>query len=222
MNPKLRDFLLKSIPYLLSIAGGLTLFILTKDNIKSPSLGDLVNNIAASLLAIPLVFLLYDYSNSRVSRRLSQTMMENMSDKVNLLMLNMIILMRRISGVRGKLTLAAVNKMSDWHPSHVAARLKITRADMDELRKYHDELDALVYKYARENILSAARAADLSAMVRDMAHLINEHKFYSNRKISAKYVVSIVGHITDWLDTDAEMAMNFQRLLQQGTITTEK
>ncbi len=222
MAIKLRDILLKSIPYLLSIAGGLVLFILTKDNIKNENVADLINNIAASLLSIPLVFLLYDYSNSRISRRLSQTMAENMADKVNLLVMNLTILMRRISGVRGKLTLAAVNKMGDWRPSRIAERMKITQADIDELRKYRDELDNLIYKYARENILSVDRAQDLSAMARDMSHLINEHKFYSNKKITSKYVASIITRITDWLDTDAEMAMHFQQLLQQGTITDGK
>lgn len=222
MAIKLRDVLLKSIPYLLSIAGGLVLFILTKDNIKNANVADLINNIAASLLSIPLVFLLYDYSNSRISRRLSQTMAQNMADAVNLLVVNLTMLMRRIAGVRGKLTLESVNKMGDLRPSHIAPRMKITASDMDELRKYRDELDDLVYKYARENILSVDRAQDLSAMARDMSHLINLHHFYSNRKISAKYVARIISRIADWLDTDAEMSMHFQQLLQQGAISTDK
>ena len=89
------------IPYSLSVAGGLLLFVLTKDNISNENVADLINNIAASLLAIPLVFLLYDYSNSRVSKRLSQTMAQNLGDTINLLVMNLILVMRRISAVRG-------------------------------------------------------------------------------------------------------------------------
>ncbi len=222
MAIRIRDVLLKSIPYLLSVAGGLTLFILTQDNIKSPSLADLITNIAASLLAIPLVFLLYDYSNSRISKRLTQTMAENMSDKVNLIIMNLTLLMRRIAGVRGKLSLEALNRMQELRISNIAAKLKITTADMDEMRKYRDELDDLIYKYAKENILSASRAQDLSALARDLSHLINLHKIYSNRKITSKYVVNIINRITDWLDTDAEAGMHFQQLLQQGTNANEK
>lgn len=222
MTMQIRDVFLKSIPYLLSVAGGLTLFILTKDNIKSPSLADLITNIAASLLAIPLVFLLYDYSNSRISQRLTQTMAENMADKVNLIIMNLTLLMRRIAGVRGKLTLESLNRMQELRISNIAAKLKITSADMDEMRKYRDELDDLIYKYAKENILSASRAQDLSALARDLSHLINLHKFYSNRKITSKYVVNIINRITDWLDTDAETGMHFQQLLQQGTIANVK
>ncbi len=72
MSIKLRNFLLKSIPYLLSIAGGITLYLVTKDEITDPSLADLVTNMAASLLSIPLVFLLYDYSNYRISRQIKR------------------------------------------------------------------------------------------------------------------------------------------------------
>jgi len=141
---KLRDILLKMIPYSLSVAGGLLLFVLTKDNISNENVADLINNIAASLLAIPLVFLLYDYSNSRVSKRLSQTMAQNLGDTINLLVMNLILVMRRISDVRGPVTLESVNKMSDWRPSYIARRLKITSRDLDELRKYRDELNDLI------------------------------------------------------------------------------
>lgn len=219
---KLRDLFLKSIPYLLSIAGGLTLFILTQDNIKSPSLADLITNIAASLLAIPLVFLLYDYANSRISQRLTRTMAENMADNVNLIMLNLTVLMRRICGMHGKLTLESVNQMQVLRASDVARKLKITKADMNELHSLRDNLDDLIYKYARENILPAERAQDLSSVARDLSHLINIHKLYSNRKITAKYVISIIGYIADWLDTDAETSMHFQQLLQQGATASAK
>ncbi len=67
-----RNLFLKSIPYLLSITGGAALFLLTKDEISDPELADLVTNMSASLLSIPLVFLLYDYSNYQISRKLKK------------------------------------------------------------------------------------------------------------------------------------------------------
>ena len=83
MNIVLRDVLLKSIPYLLSIAGGVALFLITVDNVRDPAVSDLMNNISASLLSIPIVFLLYDYSNYRVSKKLNQTLATSMSSRVS-------------------------------------------------------------------------------------------------------------------------------------------
>ena len=59
------------------------MFIVTKDDIHDPNMTDLINNIAASLLSIPLVFLLYDYSNYRVSKQLQKTMADSVGDKIN-------------------------------------------------------------------------------------------------------------------------------------------
>ena len=55
---RLGNLLLKSIPYVLSIAGGVFVFDFSQDYLHDPSWIDLMNNVAASLLAIPLVFLL--------------------------------------------------------------------------------------------------------------------------------------------------------------------
>ena len=111
MGRQFRDFMLKSIPYLLSIAGGVVLFIVTKDNLADKELADLVTNIAASLLSIPLVFLLYDYSNSRISSRLSTTLAANMTDKINVLVLNIIMQLRKSVGLRGRATLESLNRI---------------------------------------------------------------------------------------------------------------
>ena len=64
------SFALKSIPYVLSIAGGVFVFDISKDYLHDPNWIDLMNNVAASLLAIPLVFLFYDYSNFLITRRM--------------------------------------------------------------------------------------------------------------------------------------------------------
>ena len=64
------SFTLKSISYVLSIAGGVFVFDISEDYLHDPSWIDLMNNVAASLLAIPLVFLFYDYSNFLITRRM--------------------------------------------------------------------------------------------------------------------------------------------------------
>lgn len=211
---KFRDLLLKSIPYILSIIGGVTLFLITVDNVKDPSIADLMNNIAASLLSIPLVFLLYDYSNYRISSKLSQNLATNMYDQINTIMLNLVILMRHIIGVRGPITLESVNKMQNLTTSEIARRMKITNAHLDSLHKYHSDMDNLMYRSARDNILPPDKIQNLSGIVSDISRLANEYKFRSNKKIAGKYMADIISRISDWLDSDAGTAMHFQQMLQ--------
>lgn len=220
MKINLRDIFLKMIPYVLSVAGGLVLFILTKDDVHNPNVTDLINNISASLLSIPLVFLLYDYSNYLVSRRLKKTLADNMVDKISVLLLNLIMIIRQIIGIRGKLTFSKLNNMGDLSVSYIATHLKITSSAMNGLRECRDNLDNLIYHNANANVLSADEIQSLSALMREISQLINEHSFRKNHRVAAKYIKNIIGHITDWMDADAFASMHFQQLL--GTAITDE
>ena len=170
MAIKIRDVLLKTVPYLLSVAGGVVLFLLTKDNIHNENIADLVNNISGSLLAIPFVFLLYDYSNYRISRQLNKTLSDNLNDKINGLLLNMVLLLRQMMGLRANLTLESLNKMADLRTSEIATKLKISSASMNILQTYHENLDNLIYSNAKNNILSIDQVQTLSDIARNLQH----------------------------------------------------
>ena len=213
MKFSLRDFLLKTIPYILSIAGGLTLFIITKDDVHDPNVTDLINNIAASLLSIPLVFLLYDYTNYRVSKQLKKTLTDSVGDKINVILLRVVIVIRGIIGMRKKLTFMTLNNMSDISISRISSRLKITPLALSELHSLHDQLYDFIYHGANTNVLSVDQIQSLSGLLHEISQLINEHEFRRNRRIAAKYIKNIMGHIADWMDSDAFASLHFDELL---------
>lgn len=225
MTLSIRNIFLKMIPYLLSIAGGIVLFKLTENNIHDPNLSDLINNIAASLLAIPLVFLLYDYSNYRVSSQLNKTMASHITDKTNIILLNVIIITRQILDIKKKLTFTTLNQMGNMSLSKITNKLKITKKQLDDLRTYCNELDDVVNSSTKNSILTPDQIQVITGLIRDMSLLINEHNFRHNKRIAAKYIENIIGKIIDWLDSDAFAAMHFQQLLdaaELGAETSEK
>lgn len=225
MTLSIRTIFLKMIPYLLSIAGGIVLFKLTENNIHDPNLSDLINNIAASLLAIPLVFLLYDYSNYRVSSQLNKTMTSHITDKTNIILLNVIIITRQILDIKRKLTFTTLNQMGNMSLSKITNKLKITKKQLDDLRTYCNELDDVVNSSTKNSILTPDQIQVITGLIRDMSLLINEHNFRHNKRIAAKYIENIIGKIIDWLDSDAFAAMHFQQLLdaaELGAETSEK
>ena len=189
------------------------MFIVTKDEVHNPNVTDLINNISASLLSIPLVFLLYDYTNYRVSKQLNKTMADSMTDKINIILLNLIMIIRQMLGIRGTLTFASMNKMSNLSQSKIVANLKITQNLANELRTYRDEIDNMIYNGAKPNVLTGAQVQMLTELVRELSLLINEHSFRRNRRVAAKYIENIIGKIIDWMDSDAFASMHFQQLL---------
>ena len=221
MKIKIRNFLLKSLPYLMSIAGGLILYTGAIDNAPNANVRDLVINVSASLLSIPLVFLLYDYTNSRVATQMKKSVANNMSDRLNTVLINTILMLRDAMGVRKKLNLENLNRMLVWRVPEISRRLNMTPRVLDSLHTCHNDLDTLLFRNSQTNILSADHAQILSAIARSMAHLINESKFHKNRHTSAKYIENIMGHILDWLDADSVAGLELAKHLSPPDIQTE-
>ena len=222
MKFNIRTVFLKSLPYLMSIAGGIILYTGAIDNAPNENLRDLTINVSASLLSIPLVFLLYDYTNSRIANQMKRTMINSMTDKLNVLMLNIIGLLRESMGVRSKLTTESLNRMLIWHTPEISKRLKITPRILEKLHEYHNDLDTLLFRNSQNSVLNAEQVQILSGLVRDMTHLINENKFRRNRHLSAKYTESMMGRILDWMESDNVAAMNLAQHISETTATTDK
>ena len=225
MKFNFRTFFLKSIPYLMSITGGIILYTGAIDNAPNANIRDLVINVSASLLSIPLVFLLYDYTNYRVSSQMKRTLVNTMSDKLNTLMLNLIVALRESMGVRSKLNLDGLNKMLTWRAGEISRRLKLTARIIDNLHTYHNDLDTLLYRNGQTNILDSDQTQILFALARDISRLINENKFHKRRRVSAKYIENIMSHILDWLDIDSVAALNLAHHIsdgQQGATSMQK
>ena len=222
MKFNIRTVFLKSLPYLMSIAGGIILYTGAIDNAPNENLRDLTINVSASLLSIPLVFLLYDYTNSRIANQMKRTMINSMTDKLNVLMLNIIGLVRESMGVRSKLTTESLNRMLIWHTPEISKRLKITPRILEKLHEYHNDLDTLLFRNSQNSVLNAEQLQILSGLVRDMTHLINENKFRRNRHLSAKYTESMMGRILDWMESDNVAAMNLAQHISETTATTDK
>lgn len=219
MSINFHDLLLKTIPYLICIAGGVLLFTLCLDNIHNPELVDLITNISASLLAIPLVFLLYDYTNYRISRRLQESMTISMDDKINILMLHIILVMRRILRVHGHATLANINAMQMIHEKGIINKMRLREEYIKLVQQYYVELENIIYRYGRENVLSPDHMRLLTELAREMSHLVHEHHLRGNRQVIAAHVKNIVDKIIDWLDSGASIAMKFEQLLLNAKLS---
>lgn len=192
------------------------------DNAPNANLQDLVINVSASLLSIPLVFLLYDYTNSRITNQMKQTMVTSMTDKLNVLMLNIIMLLRESMKVRTRLTTENLNRMLIWRAPEISRRVKITPKILDKLHEYHNELDTQLFRNAQTHVLTTEQTQILAGLVRDMTHLINESKFRNNKHINAKYIESVMGRILDWLDSDSVAAMNLAQHMADTNATDNK
>lgn len=211
MKINLRTYFLKSLPYLMSIAGGIVLYTGAIDNATNDNIRDLIIDISGSLLSIPLVFLLYDYTNSRVARQMKKNLASSISDRLNIIMLNIILVLREMMSVRTKLDTENLNRMLMWRANEIYKRLEISPKKILKISTYHNDLDILLYHNGHSEIINSDVLQILTALSREMTRLINENKFRHNKRLSAKHIESIMSRILDWLDSDSVAALNLQQ-----------
>ena len=217
MKNKIRDFLLRSLPYVISIAGGVLLFTISLDKVTDPAVEGLISNISASLLAIPLVFLLYDYTTTRVSRRLHETLVAGMNDKINTIMLHLILVLRKMLKMRGRLTHIGILSMRNWTEARIARQMQIRSEYIDLFRQYYEELENLIIGFGKENAMSPEQLNLMAALARDMSRMVAMHHLGGNRRIIARHIKHIIAEINDWLDSGTDVARNFDTILAAAT-----
>lgn len=217
MNTMLKNLLLRTIPYLLSVIGGITLFLISVDKVKDPNVSGLIDNVAASLLSIPLVFLLYDYTNYRISRQVNRSLASNISDKLNSVILNMVIFLRHSLGLKVNVHLETFNKLQDWSLKKISSRLKITRSEINNLRAYRYEIDEIIYHASKGNVLTGEQEQILSSLSREISHLMTEHNFRRDKTIVAEHVKNIISKIVEWQDVTASAPIGVENNVSEDS-----
>ena len=187
----LMNFVLKSIPYVLSIAGGVFVFDISKDYLHDPNWIDLMNNVAASLLAIPLVFLFYDYSNFLITRRMHNHQHIAVISILDGYLLKILADMKNIIGLK-----RIEVPMQDINLNY--KKLNLDANYMRSIRKQLDNLEDLLYKSDKIEVLDPQHTQILSFIAQELNQILNEYKFHNSPKEIARYIETTLSMIDDW------------------------
>lgn len=188
---KILGFLLKMIPYILSILGGVFVFDFSQKYVHSSGWIDLMDNIAASLLAIPLVFLLYDYSNYLITRRVHKHQHNNIINTVDSILFKILSQLKNISGLpRIEVPMQDINLNYK--------KLNFDKKYMRTLSKQLQELEDLLYKSDKIEILDPQHAQILSFVTQELNQILNECKYHNPPREIARYLETSLSVIDDW------------------------
>lgn len=187
----LMHFVLKSIPYVLSIAGGVIVFDLSKDYLHDPNWIDLMNNVAASLLAIPLVFLFYDYSNFLITRRMHKHQHIAVISVLDGYLLKILSEMKNIIGLKH-----IEVPMQDINLNY--KKLNLDEKYLRAIRTQLNNLEDLLYKSDKIEVLDPQHTQILSFIAQELNQIMNECKYHNSPKEIARYIETTLSMIDDW------------------------
>ena len=188
---RLNNLLLKSIPYVLSIAGGIFVFDFSQDYLRDPNWIDLSNNVAASLLSIPLVFLFYEYSNYLVTRRMNKRQHLKLINEVDNCLLKILSQMKNIVG------LARIEvPMRDINLNYKT--LNVDKKYLRTIRNQLNNLEDILYKSDKISVLDPQHTQILSFIVQELNQILNECKYNNSLREIARYIETTLSIIDDW------------------------
>lgn len=183
--------ILRSIPYILSIAGGILVFNTSQDYLHDPVWVELMDNVAASLLSIPLVFLFYDYSNFLINRRVhkyQRIAVINTIDDYLFKILNQIkniAKFERIEIPMGELTLNY--RKLDLSPRYFRV-----------IKKQLNLLEDILYKSNKIEALEAQHTQILSFVTQELNQTLNSYQYHNSSKEIARNIETTLAMIDDW------------------------
>jgi hypothetical protein len=198
---KFRDILLRSIPYLLSVLGGLIIYILMVHYSRDEELNGLISNVAASLLAIPLIFLLYEYVNYKLSSNVNKKLAESMTFDVNSIVLKILKVMRHMLQIKTPISWDMIQRMLHMQSREIRDKAKISKDVIATLKALKKDMNELAYKLARANILSEHQIQIVILITKEAARTVNEYEYKGNTLQLAKYIENLFGAIDDWFDS---------------------
>ena len=185
------NLFLKSIPYVLSIAGGVFVFDFSQKYLHDPNWIDLMNNVAASLLAIPLVFLFYDYSNYLVTRRMTRHQHAKLVNELDGCLMKILAQMKNIIGLeRIEVPMQDINlnyKKLDLSPRYLRA-----------IKTQLNNLEDILYKSDKISVLDPQHTQILSFIAQELNQILNECKFHNSMREIARYIETTLSIIDDW------------------------
>ena len=187
----LLNIVFKSIPYVLSIAGGVVVFYVSQKYLQEPGWIDLMNNVAASLLAIPLVFLFYDYSNYLVTRRMHKHQNSNIINTLDGYLLKILSQMKNIIGLpRIEVPMQDINLNYK--------KLNLDKKYIRVIKKQLVQLEDLLYKSDKIEVLDPQHTQILSFIAQELNQILNEVKFHNTPREIARYIETTLSMIDDW------------------------
>ena len=208
MNQKINHIVLKSIPYVLSIAGGVFVFYFTQKYLHSPGWIDLMDNISASLLAIPLVFLFYDYSNYLVTRRMKKKLRSNTISTVDGFLFKILAQIKRIIKIK-TLDIPIQDLDLNYKKMDFDARY------IKSINRQLQQMEELLYKSDKIEILEPQHTQILSFIAQELNQIINECKYHDSPKEIARYLETTLSMIDDWF---AATGYTIRRQTRDGKI----
>ena len=200
MKKNLKYHLLKLLPYVVSIAIGLSIavFVNRTENFDNETMSDLLINIASDLLSIPFVFICYEVINNIINSDLNKAIFKSTTFDINSALLNIINDMKILIGYNNEIHSENLEEFLRLTKNDIISKLllqdKLNKNILDNLSNHSDNLSDIVHKESTIEILNSQQMQNLLYLLREINIFFNKLSMSLERIITAKEKISIANN----------------------------
>lgn len=212
----MQTFLLKLLPYLIALAVGAIIYVVTEVHLAHLPLYGLLVGVASGLLSIPLIFISYESIGRICSRKLRNTLFEHLSHELNGLIIDMLGELCKLLDNRTPLTPDTLDDLLESDEQTIAAQLRLDAIDTTSLQTLGDKILTTIQRHSHSTfdalnademhtLLSIRKEATMVA--REVNHQRALEQGQQNLTHLAADVHLLFTHIAEWLEECEEEAL---------------
>lgn len=212
MRKNLKYFLLRLLPYVISIIIGLAIFaVVRKIEQRDEDVSNLLINISSDLLSIPFVFICYEVVNKIINRDLNNTLFRSTTFNINSIILNIVNDMRGMMGYTDVIDKNNLGELLKLSKRDIIKKLKkdgLNKDTLDKISKNNKDLYDIMHKSSTIEVLDSDQIKNLLYLSREIDILYNKFSFLIDKSIGTKEKTSVaenlenmINSIKNWVDT---------------------
>lgn len=199
----MKTLFIRIMPFIAAIAAGAALYIFSAHYIKNSGLNDLMVNIAAGLLSIPLVFISYEIFNERSTRDLKNALREHLLFEINDTIITVINAMRSLLAQTGVLTREELDVFLNMDAAQIHKNLILNDEAANILHDAKDKLIRLIGNNNNSAVFSNTEIEIIFAVSNALSVISKEIKYRSkikDEKTLVSTIEKLLKQIDSWTD----------------------
>lgn len=208
----MKKLFIKLLPFLVAFISGLILYTVTDKFIQDSGLNNLLINVAAGLVSIPLVFIFYDVINQITSRNLHNTLFESVSIDINNQLTLLINFICELLKINPPTNISELDDFLELESNEIYQKLTDTVADEKSLLQIKNELSDTIHKPVSFEILTEKQISAILNIVKEITFLSKNLNTLSEKKSKQKKIIAlnieyIIDNIMIWIENGKKEAL---------------
>jgi len=211
----MKKLFIKILPFWVAFASGILLYIVTDKFVSDVGLNNLLINVAAGLVSIPLVFIFYDVINKITSQKLHNSLFESVTIEINSQLIDLIKELATLMDEKEPENMESLEDFLSLEQSDILKSLKLDKVDIKKLEAIKQKLVLEIHKPTSFDILSEKQISSILNIVKEITFLIKniDHpntvkETTKHKKIIALNVEYIFINLTTWIESGTKDAFH--------------